>query len=66
VRGDKEMITTRYVREKVPPPQADLVKAIEAYHQVLEERRVNHNLLFAPLYRPFLWAKEEVNPLVKI
>lgn len=60
------MITTRYIQERVPPPQADLAKAIEDYHRVLAERRINHNLLFAPLYRPFSWAKEEVNPSVKI
>lgn len=60
------MITTRYVRERVPPPQADLTKAIEEYHRVLEERRVNHNLLFAPLYRSFSWPKEEVDSSVKI
>jgi hypothetical protein len=66
LRGDKEMITTRYVQEKVPPPQVDLMRVIKEYHRVLEELRVNHNLLFAPLYRPFSWPKEEVNPSVKI
>ena len=54
------MITTRYVQPKVPPPQADLDRVLEYYHRVLEERRVNHNLLFAPMYKPFLWPKDEV------
>lgn len=53
------MITTRYVQPKVPPPQVDLDRVLEHYHRVLEERRVNHNLLFAPMYKPFLWPKEK-------
>lgn len=59
------MITTRYVQPKIPPPQADLDEVLEHYHRVLEERRVNHNLLFASMYKPFLWPKDEVNPKVK-
>jgi hypothetical protein len=53
------MITTRYVQPKVPPPQVDLDRVLAEYHLLLEERRVNHNLLFAPMYRPFSWPKEE-------
>jgi len=54
------MITTRYVREKIAPPSVDLVRVINEYHQILEERRIEHNLKFAP-YRPW---REEVNPSV--
>lgn len=51
------MITTRYIQPKVPPPLADLDKAIRDYHLLLEEKRVNHNIMFAPLYKPFNWPK---------
>jgi hypothetical protein len=46
------MITTRYVAEKVPPPQVDLDRVLAEYHRVLTTLRELHNKQFAP-YKPF-------------
>ena len=47
--------TTRYVQPKLKyyTPTNELDEAIRAYHQLLEERKMEHNLYFAPLYKLF-------------
>lgn len=52
------MITTRYVSLKQPPNQVELDKVVKDYHQQLDIMREQHNLLFAPLYRPFNFKED--------